>query len=102
MHDPERARYAFASLTEAMSRIINIKQRDDESLIDYTCRFKQACDVFKSHVGADILDTFMETMQMYVKCTSNSQCERAKKEHLHNGQPISTLKIVTGKNMANY
>ena len=59
MHDPERARYPYASLTEAMGRMINIKQGEEESLIDYTKRFKQARDIFKSHVGGDILDVFV-------------------------------------------
>ena len=53
MHDPEWARYEFGSLTEAMQRIVNIKQLEDENLIDYVKRFKQAQDIFKSHVGKD-------------------------------------------------
>ena len=42
MHDPECARYEFGSLTEAMQRVVNIKQLEDENLIDYVKRFKQA------------------------------------------------------------
>ena len=36
MHDPVRARYPFASLTEAFDRVLNMKQREDEGLLDYT------------------------------------------------------------------
>lgn len=33
MHDPERTRYPYASLTKALSRIINMKQQEKEGLI---------------------------------------------------------------------
>ena len=55
MHDPEKSKYPFASLTEAMSRMINIKQYEKENLLEYTKRFKQARDIFKFHVRNDIL-----------------------------------------------
>jgi hypothetical protein len=60
MHGPIRAKCPFASLTEAMIRMLNIKQQENEQLLDYIKRFKQFCDITKSHVGTDILDTFVE------------------------------------------
>ena len=42
MHDPIRAKYPYASLTEALMRTLNIKQLEQESLIDYMKRFKQS------------------------------------------------------------
>ena len=42
MHDPVRAKYPYASLTEAVARTLNIKQMENENLIDYVKRFKQA------------------------------------------------------------
>ena len=65
MHDPERAKYPYASVTEAMTRVINIKQYEKESLLDYSKRFKQANDIFLSHVGNDILDKFTEDLREY-------------------------------------
>ena len=41
MHNPIRAKYPFASLTEAMIRMLNIKQQENEQLLDYIKRFKQ-------------------------------------------------------------
>ena len=35
MHDPIRAKYPFASLNEAMSRMLNLKQIENEGLLDY-------------------------------------------------------------------
>ncbi len=67
MHDPIRAKYPFASLTEAMSRMLNLKQIENEGLLDYAKRFKESCDITKSHVGTDILDKFVENTIEYVK-----------------------------------
>ena len=40
MHDPERAKYGYASIKEALSRMINMKQHESESLIEYQKRAK--------------------------------------------------------------
>ena len=37
-----RAKYPYTSLTDAVARMLNIKQMENESLIDYVKRFKQA------------------------------------------------------------
>ncbi len=60
MHDPIRAKYPYASLTEAISRMLNLKQSKNEGLLDYVKRFKEPCDIMKSHMGTDILDKFVE------------------------------------------
>jgi hypothetical protein len=65
MHDPIRAKYPFASLTEALIKLMNIKQLEHEGLLDYVKRFKQFRDITKSHVGTDILDTFVENTRDY-------------------------------------
>ena len=65
MHDPVRAKYPFASLTEAMVRMLNIKQQEHEQLLDYIKSFKQFRDITKSHVGTDILDRFVENTREY-------------------------------------
>jgi hypothetical protein len=66
MHDPIRAKYPYASLTEAMSRMLSIKQIESEGLLDYVKRlFKESGDIMKSHVGTDILDKFVENTKNY-------------------------------------
>jgi hypothetical protein len=65
MHDPIRAKYPFASLTEALIKLMNIKQLEYEGLLDYVKRFKQFRDITKSHVGTDILDTFVQNTRDY-------------------------------------
>jgi hypothetical protein len=65
MHDPIRAKYPFASLTEAISRMLNLKQSENEGLLDYVKRFKESRDIMKSHGGTDILDKFVENTLEY-------------------------------------
>lgn len=60
MHDPARAKCPCASLTEALTRMLNIEQMELENLLDHVKRFKQKRDVMKSHVGKNILDGFVE------------------------------------------
>ena len=55
MHETARARYPLASLTDAFTRLINLRQMEHENLLDYVKRFKQNRDVMKSHVGNEIL-----------------------------------------------
>ena len=75
MHDPIRAKYPYASLTEALMRTLNIKQLEHKSLIDYMKRFKQSRDVLKSHIGGDILNKFIENLPEYRHGTMGEQCE---------------------------
>ena len=75
MHDPIRAKYPYASLTEALMRTLNIKQLEQESLIDYMKRFKQSRDVLKSHIGGDILNKFVQNLPEYRHSTMSGQQE---------------------------
>jgi hypothetical protein len=47
MHDPVRAQYPLVSMTDALTRFVNVKQMDNEPLLDYVKRFKQLRDVAK-------------------------------------------------------
>eukprot|EP00980_Cylindrotheca_fusiformis_P016388 scaffold4884_cov97-Cylindrotheca_fusiformis.AAC.1 len=58
MHNPVRATYPYLSVTDAWAKLINVKQKEDESLNDYVERFKQVKSVAKSHLGEDCLDKF--------------------------------------------
>jgi hypothetical protein len=61
MHDPIRAKYSsYASLTEALIRLMNIKQFEQEQLLDYIKRFKQFRVITKY-----ILDKFVENTREY-------------------------------------
>ena len=72
-HDPIRAKYPYASLTEVLMRTLNIKQLEHESLIDYMKRFKQSRDVLKSHIGGDILNKFVKNLPEYQQARNMEQ-----------------------------
>ena len=69
MHNPIQSKYPYASLTESITRLVEIKQQEGENLLDYIKRFKQVRDVFKSHTGASITDKFVEHTEEYKKET---------------------------------
>ncbi len=81
MHDPARAKYPFASMTEALMRVLSYtKQQENENLIDYVTRIKSARNVLKSHVGSEILDTFIEHTEEYQKETDTTKKTEMKAE----------------------
>ena len=60
MYKPERSKYPFVSRTEAFKHVVSMKQKDNEILLNYSKRLKQAKDILESHVGEDILGPQIE------------------------------------------
>jgi hypothetical protein len=59
-------RYEMSIILDSIRSVINLKQKEGESLVDYTRRFKTARDVLKSHIGGPlILTRFVENMGGY-------------------------------------
>ena len=56
MHDPVRAQYPLVSMTDALMCLVNVKQFENEQLLDYIKWFKQLRDVARSHLGSNILN----------------------------------------------
>jgi hypothetical protein len=53
-------------ILDSIQTMVNMKQKENESLQDYTKRFKTAHDVMKAHVGGPlILTKFVEDMDKY-------------------------------------
>ena len=46
-------------MAEALRRLINIIQYENDNILDYVKRFKQTRDVVKSRVGTELPDTFV-------------------------------------------
>ena len=80
MYDPARAKYEYVTLTESLNRILTTKQEDDENLVDYTKRFKQARDILCDTVGEDILHKFVETTNEYQKETDSDEQKKLKED----------------------
>jgi hypothetical protein len=54
-------------ILDAMRTLLNTKQKDMETLQDYTKRFRIAREVLKSHIGGPIIITkIVKTIQGYV------------------------------------
>ena len=79
-HDPVRARYTFASMTEALVNCVNVRQFEDENLSDYIKRMKQLRDVLKSHIGDEVLHKFVENGAEYAAETSYTVMSRMKEQ----------------------
>ena len=80
MHDPVRAQYPVVSMTDALTRLINVKQMENEPLLDYVKRFKQLRDVAKSHLGTKILDQFIIQSEDFRKAEKAEDKEKFKDE----------------------
>eukprot|EP00980_Cylindrotheca_fusiformis_P019719 scaffold6888_cov96-Cylindrotheca_fusiformis.AAC.3 len=63
--------YPYLSLSDAMAKILNMRQKEDESLNDYVERFKQARSVVKSHIGTSFLEIFVENTTEYQSIDPN-------------------------------
>ena len=56
--------YEMTIIADAMCNLVNLKQKEDESLIDYTGRFKSAKDILETQIGGPIrLTKYIETMK---------------------------------------
>ena len=51
----QETRYEMAIVTDALKAVLLAKQKEAESLNDYTKRFKTATEVLESHVGGPII-----------------------------------------------
>jgi hypothetical protein len=73
MHNPVQAQYPLVSMTDALSRLVNVKQQESECLLDYVKRFKQLRDVAKSQMGNTILNKFVEHQAGYSVANTNEK-----------------------------
>ena len=59
------ARYKMAIIADAIKVFMNTKQKDNESLQEYTQRFKSAKDIMELHVGGPI------TLKKYIELSTD-------------------------------
>ena len=80
MYNPARSKYEYATLCKSLKRIFNTKQEDDETLVDYTKRFKPSCNIVHDTVGEDILHKFVETTREYQEAKDDTDRDQLKKD----------------------
>lgn len=73
MYDLIREKYRFALLTSEMISMLNIKQVENEGMLDYIKQFKQSCDINESHFGTDLLDKFLQKTHEHQDETDEEQ-----------------------------
>ena len=62
----QETRYEMSIMANAVRALINAKQKEGESLQDYTSRFKTARNILESHIGGPIIFTkYVMTMKEY-------------------------------------
>ena len=59
----QETKWGILTIIDALKAFVNMKQKEDEGLIDYLKRFKTARDVFVSHLGGPLILTKMVEMQ---------------------------------------
>ena len=65
----------MAIITDALRNLMNLKQHDDESLIDYAGCFKSAKDILMAQIGGSIkLIKFMTSM--HTSSTAPTEAEQ--------------------------
>jgi hypothetical protein len=47
-------KYEMSIISDALKNLVNLKQKEDESLIDYTGRFKSARDILTAQIGGPL------------------------------------------------
>ena len=85
MYDPLRVKYSYAQLTEAFERVLQVTQNDDENLLEYTKRYKQARDIVKTTVGEGILTEFVKSTSAYKNLDKQEDKTKWKRNHLVHG-----------------
>ena len=59
MHEPKLSNYTFAPMTEYFKRVVNMKKKYNEILLDYSKILKQAKYIMEVHIGKDILGHYV-------------------------------------------
>ena len=70
----QESRYSMSIILDALRTLLGAKQKDNESLQDYTKRFRVAKEVLESHIGGPmILTKIVEAMKDYDKANKEKQ-----------------------------
>jgi hypothetical protein len=73
INDPVRARYPYASVTEAMTRFMTCRQLQNEPLANYVKRFKSCQDSMAQNMGKDFQKDFVKNMKQYADETNTDK-----------------------------
>lgn len=80
LYDPVDNKYDFDMLMHVLTRFLDCKQFDNESLIDYTKRFKETADNLENFLGENFLTDFIKTTKKYQDCVSMTKRQKLLKD----------------------
>ena len=76
MYTPVRARYPFSTLAETISSLFNLRQSQDEKLVDFIERFTQEKQLVRTQLGKRFLDVFVgNTIEYNASTDADEQAE---------------------------
>ena len=77
----EENRYPMTTILDSLRNLLGTRQREDESLQDYTARFKSARDIAASHLGGPLILTgYVSTMVGYSDGSDTTVVEELERE----------------------
>jgi hypothetical protein len=79
INDLVRARYLFASVTEAMTRFMTCRQLENEPLADYVKRLEGNQDSMAQNMGKDFLKDFVKNTKQYAHETDTDKRDKMQK-----------------------
>jgi hypothetical protein len=79
INDLVRARYPYASVTEAMTRFMTCKQLGNKPLADFVKRFKGNQDSMAQNMGKDFLKDFVKNTKQYADETVTEKQDEMQK-----------------------
>ena len=87
---------------EAHQRLLNIKQREKEGLLEYMERFKQEKMIVKSHLGEEFLNEFVEHTNEYKDHEKNQDTTAARSLKTNAFETYTTGIFMNGANKGRY
>jgi hypothetical protein len=88
INNPVRARYPYASVTEAMTRFMTCRQLENKPLTNHVKRFKGNQDSMLQNMGKDFLKDFVKNTKQYAVKPMQINKMRCQKDRMRDGQPI--------------
>jgi hypothetical protein len=74
--NPVRARYPYASVTEAMTRLMTCRQLENKPLANYVKMFKSYQDSMAQNMGKDFLKESVKNTKQYADKTDTDKQDK--------------------------
>ena len=99
MYVPTRSKYVYDGIIETIKQIFDMKQSDDENIVEYSKRFKQALDEFKATLGKQLLDHYTKNTEEYQNRSGDTKKKEIKEK---NWNSFITLMFIKNSDQRKY